>query len=92
MTVGMALGVEQQWAERFSRLFAGLQAADGSSYHPAWYSGAWNSHDVGSNTASLSGGLNAAISSSMSPPGSSSGGGGGGSAGGGGGGGGGGGW
>ncbi len=88
----LALGVEQNWAERFSRIFAGLQAEDGSPYHPAWYSGDWNGLAAGPDTASLTSGLNSAISSSMTAPGSSSGSGGGGSSGGGGGGGGGGGW
>ncbi|MEX1265957.1 MAG: hypothetical protein WEA08_03480, partial [Woeseia sp.] len=88
----LALGVEQAWAERFSDVFARLQGADGRSYHPAWYDGAWNNLNMGSNTSALTGGLNSAISSSMTAPGSSSGSGGGGSSGGGGGGGGGGGW
>lgn len=88
----LALGVEQAWAEKFSDILARLQGKDASGYHPAWYSGKWNSANVGSNMSRLSGGLSSAISSSASPPGSSSGGGGGGSSGGGGGGGGGGGW
>ncbi|MEX0976827.1 MAG: DUF2207 domain-containing protein [Woeseia sp.] len=88
----LALGVEQQWSERFARLLAGLRAPDGSPYHPAWYSGSWNGMNLSSATSSLSSGLGSAISSSVSAPGSSSGGGGGGSSGGGGGGGGGGGW
>ena len=88
----LAMGVEQKWAERFTEVFAGLRGPSDSSYHPSWYNGSWNSLDVSSNTASLSSGLNTAISSSVTPPGSSSGGGGGGFSGGGGGGGGGGGW
>lgn len=88
----LAMGVEQKWAERFTDIFAGLRGPDDTSYHPSWYNGSWNSRDLSSNTASLSSGLNTAISSSVTPPGSSSGGGGGGSSGGGGGGGGGGGW
>jgi uncharacterized membrane protein YgcG len=88
----LAMGVEQEWAERFTTVFAGLGGADGSEYQPSWYSGSWNNFDMGSNTANLSSGLGSAISSSVTPPGSSSGGGGGGSSGGGGGGGGGGGW
>jgi hypothetical protein len=88
----LALGVEQAWAEKFSDILARLQGKDASGYHPAWYSGKWNSSNVGSNMSRLSGGLSSAISASASPPGSSSGGGGGGSSGGGGGGGGGGGW
>ena len=88
----LAMGVEQQWAERFTAVFAGLRGADGADYQPTWYSGSWNNFDMSSNTVSISSGLGSAISSSVTPPGSSSGGGGGGSSGGGGGGGGGGGW
>jgi len=88
----LALGVEQEWAERFTAVFAGLRGPDGGDYHPAWYNGSWNSFDMRSTTESLSSGLGSAISSSVTPPGSSSGGGGGGSSGGGGGGGCGGGW
>jgi uncharacterized membrane protein len=88
----LAMGVEQQWAERFAAIFRTLKGPDGSAYHPSWYNGSWDSFDLSSNTASLSSGLGSAISSSVTPPGSSSGGGGGGSSGGGGGGGGGGGW
>lgn len=88
----LALGVEQQWAERFARLFADLRGPDGSSYHPAWYYGSWNALNAGSATSSLASGLGGAISSSVTAPGSSSGSGGGGFSGGGGGGGGGGGW
>jgi uncharacterized membrane protein YgcG len=88
----LALDVEQQWAERFAAVFAGLRGPNGTDYHPTWYNGSWNSFDMSSTTAHLSSGLGSAISSSVTPPGSSSGGGGGGSSGGGGGGGGGGGW
>ncbi len=88
----LALGVEQEWAERFTRIFAGLRGPNNSDWHPAWYNGSWDGLDLSSSTSSLSSGLGSAISSSVSPPGSSSGSGGGGSSGGGGGGGGGGGW
>jgi len=88
----LAMGVEQHWAERFSSVFARLHARNDAAYQPAWYSGAWNSFDMGATTSGLSSGLGSAISSSVTPPGSSSGGGGGGFSGGGGGGGGGGGW
>ncbi|MBT8096148.1 MAG: DUF2207 domain-containing protein [Woeseia sp.] len=88
----LALGVEQQWAERFSQLFDSLRGADGQPYQPKWFNGSWNTFNLGSQTAGLTSGLNSAISSSMTAPGSSSGGGGGGFSGGGGGGGGGGGW
>ena len=88
----LALGVDQQWAERFTRIFAKLKGPNDTDWQPAWYSGSWNSFDLRSNTSNLSSGLGSAISSSVSPPGSSSGSSGGGFSGGGGGGGGGGGW
>lgn len=88
----LAMGVEQQWAERFTAVFASLRGPNGSAYHPSWYNGSWDSLDLSSNTANLASGLGSAISSSVTAPGSSSGGGGGGFSGGGGGGGGGGGW
>ncbi|MGI9262917.1 MAG: DUF2207 domain-containing protein [Woeseiaceae bacterium] len=88
----LALGVEQQWAERFARIFAGLKGPNNTEWHPSWYNGSWNNFDLGSNASGLSSGLGSAISSSVTPPGSSSGSGGGGFSGGGGGGGGGGGW
>jgi uncharacterized membrane protein YgcG len=88
----LAMGVEQQWGERFAAIFARIKGADGGDYQPSWYKGSWNNFDMSSNTTSLSSGLGTAISSSVTPPGSSSGGGGGGFSGGGGGGGGGGGW
>lgn len=83
----LAMGVEQKWAERFSEVFASIRGTGDASYHPSWYNGSWDSLNLGSNTSSLTSGLNSAISSSVTPPGSSSGGGGGGFSGGGGGGG-----
>lgn len=92
----LALGVDQQWSERFASLLAGIRDPNGGEYQPSWYNGKWNSSNLRKTTSKLSSSLNSAISSSVSPPGSSSGfssgGGGGGSSGGGGGGGGGGGW
>lgn len=88
----LALGVEQEWAERFARIFGNLRGPDGTPYHPAWYRGSWSGFDTASATAALASDLGGAISSSVSAPGSSSGGGGSGFSGGGGGGGGGGGW
>ena len=88
----LALGVDQQWSERFASLLASIRTPDGGSYAPSWYNGAWNSYNLSEATNGLSSGLNSSVSSSVTPPGSSSGGGGGGSSGGGGGGGGGGGW
>jgi uncharacterized membrane protein len=88
----LAMGVEQQWAERFEEIFANLAGTNKASYHPSWYNGSWNTLNLSSTTAGLSSSLGSAISSSVTAPGSSSGGGGGGFSGGGGGGGGGGGW
>lgn len=88
----LALGVDQQWAEKFAAVLAATRGADGRTYNPAWYNGSWSVTNLASSTSQLSSSLNTAISSSVTPPGSSSGGGGGGSSGGGGGGGGGGGW
>lgn len=91
----LALDVENQWAEQFSRVFAAVRG-DGQGkggYRPRWYHG--TSFSVGDFTgfsAGISSSLTGAISASSSPPGRSSGSGGGGSSGGGGGGGGGGGW
>jgi len=88
----LAMGVEQEWAERFASVFAKIDGPGRQGYHPSWYNGSWNNFDMGRTAKSLSSSLGSAISSSVSPPGSSSGSGGGGSSGGGGGGGGGGGW
>jgi len=88
----LALDVEQEWSEQFSKVLAQAGAA-GTTYSPAWYSGSdWSSMSAASFASTLGGDLSSAISSSSTAPGSSSGGGGGGSSGGGGGGGGGGGW
>jgi uncharacterized membrane protein YgcG len=88
----LALGVDQQWSERFASVLASIRNPDGSAYRPGWYHGDWNNANLTRTTSQLSSGLHSAIRSSVSPPGSSSGGGGGGFSGGGGGGGGGGGW
>lgn len=88
----IALGVEQQWSERFAEALRGLHGGEAGQYHPAWYGGDWSSRDFRAAASTLKSGLGKAISSSVSPPGSSSGSGGGGFSGGGGGGGGGGGW
>jgi uncharacterized membrane protein YgcG len=83
----MALGVENEWGERFARLL------DKAGYEPRWYAGHhWNHMHPGSFASSLGSGMQSAVSSASSAPGRSSGMGGGGSSGGGGGGGGGGGW
>ncbi len=88
----LALGVEQEWGEKFSEVLSG--AAEGeASPGPGWYHGtAWSSGEPSGFAGALSGSFSGAIASSASPPGSSSGSAGGGSSGGGGGGGGGGGW
>jgi len=88
----LALGVDQEWSERFAKVLAAIRNPDGSSYSPSWYNGRFNSSNLSKATNGLTSGLSSAVGSSVSPPGSSSGGGGGGSSGGGGGGGGGGGW
>ena len=87
----IALGVEQKWAEQFSRVFARMEAASNGTYSPHWYHGSFNSSRMGSFASSVGSNLSSAVSSSAAAPGSSSGSGGG-SSGGGGGGGGGGGW
>jgi uncharacterized membrane protein YgcG len=87
----IALDVEQRWAEKFSEIFAHLEAEEGGSFKPSWYSGNVTAAGLGSFTKDVSNNLSSAISSAASPPGSSSSGGGG-FSGGGGGGGGGGGW
>ncbi|MCH9693409.1 MAG: DUF2207 domain-containing protein [Gammaproteobacteria bacterium] len=88
----LALGVDQQWSEKFASVLAAIRGPDGDAYSPSWYNGNWNSSNLTKATSGLSNGLGNAISTSVTPPGSSSGGGGGGFSGGGGGGGGGGGW
>ncbi len=87
----LALGVEQQWAERFSAVLA--EAAARGEVEPVWYASSlgrpFHYHSFAS---SLGNELSASVTSSSYAPGTHSGGGGGGSSGGGGGGGGGGGW
>ncbi len=83
----IALGVENQWGERFKNA---LTEAAYEKYAPAWYAGHYTgAHDF---AASLGSGFSSALASSSGAPGSSSGSGGGGCSGGGGGGGGGGGF
>jgi len=83
----IALGVENQWGERFASLL------DKSGYEPGWYAGRqWDRMHPGAFASGLGSGMQSAVSSASTAPGSSSGMGGGGSSGGGGGGGGGGGW
>ena len=93
----IALDVEQDWAAKFTRVFARL-TGEQPDYSPSWFHGSsFSTHNLGGFTSSLASTMNNTISSASTPPGSSSGGGGfsgggGGSSGGGGGGGGGGGW
>ena len=88
----IALGVEQQWGEKFTHILAQAQVGN-QGYSPTWYHGhSWNHNNIGNFAASVGGAMSSAIASSSTAPGSSSGSGGGGSSGGGGGGGGGGGW
>ncbi|NLW82372.1 MAG: DUF2207 domain-containing protein [Desulfovibrionales bacterium] len=83
----MALGVENEWGERF----AGILSRAG--YAPGWYAGPlWSHMHPGGFASGLSSGISSSVSSASAAPGSSSGTSGGGSSGGGGGGGGGGGW
>ena len=87
-----ALGVENNWCERFARELP-EELAKRSGYQPTWYSGSQNRLNTLSHLGNdFNNSFSSAISSASSPPGSSSGSGGGGSSGGGGGGGGGGGW
>jgi hypothetical protein len=88
----LALGVDQQWAQKFAAVLTAAQQAGENTYQPRWFNGSLNTMNLSGATHQLSSSLNSAISSSVTAPGSSSGGGGGGFSGGGGGGGGGGGW
>ena len=91
----LALGVEQQWSEKFADVLARAGTGPGSgsrTYSPGWYSGGGLNRGLTGFSAALGGAFAGAIASASTAPGSSSGSGGGGSSGGGGGGGGGGGW
>jgi len=87
----MALDVENQWGQQFTRELAVRDRQTG--YRPSWYSGnRFSSSGLTDFTAGLGGAFTGAVAAASTAPGSSSGSGGGGSSGGGGGGGGGGGW
>jgi len=92
----LALGCEQQWAEKFDRILqAAVRAPGDSSYSPSYYSG--SSGGISGMMSDLSGSFTGNLASSATAPssggsGGGGGGGGGGGSGGGGGGGGGGGW
>ena len=88
----IALDVEHDWAEQFTKVFLSIKAQTGNSYHPVWYYGAFSSLEMGSFADNIGSDLSSTISSASTAPGSGSGAGGGGFSGGGCGGGGGGGW
>ncbi len=89
----LALGVDNQWAEKFDDVLSRAASAVEGGYRPGWYhGGAWTAVGATAFAGSLGSSLSSALSSASTAPGSSSGSGGGGSSGGGGGGGGGGGW
>ena len=91
----IALDVENEWAEQFSKVFADIdaEAAKKNGYRPAWYHGTrFNPGNLEGFSTAFGQGFTSAISAASRAPGSSSGSSGGGSSGGGGGGGGGGGW
>jgi len=87
----IALGVEESWANQFTKVFQAMAAERGEAWQPIWYAGNFNAARMDNFASAVSGQLSSAISSASSPPGSASGASGG-SSGGGGGGGGGGGW
>jgi hypothetical protein len=81
----LALGCEQQWAEKFDGILqAAVRAPGGSSYSPSYYSG--SSGGVGGMVSDLSGSFTGNLASSAIAPSSGGGAGGGGGSGGGGGG------
>ena len=86
----VALGVENEWGEKFTEVLAVSALSSGESLH--WYHNHHNQNNIASLSSNLSTGLDSAIASSSTPPSSSGSGFSGGSSGGGGGGGGGGGW
>ncbi|MEJ2256797.1 MAG: DUF2207 domain-containing protein, partial [Woeseiaceae bacterium] len=74
----LALGVEQEWSEKFAKVLAAIRNPDGSGWQPGWYHGSFNTSNLAYSTNSMTSGLSSAVKSSVNPPGSSSGGGGGG--------------
>ena len=76
----LALGVEQEWSEQFSEVFARM-AAEGTApeswrggYHPAWYMGdSLRGFNTGAFASNLGSSLSGAISSASVAPGSRSG-------------------
>jgi uncharacterized membrane protein YgcG len=70
----MALGVEERWADRFTRVFAELEKQQ-HTYNPDWYHGGhFSSRSVSQFSRDMGSSLSSAISSSSRAPGSSSGG------------------
>jgi len=89
----LALGCEQQWAEKFDDVLQAAGVAPGdSSYSPSYYSDAGSSGSLSGAMSDLGGSFTGSLSSSSTAPSGGGGGGGGGGGSGGGGGGGGGGW
>ena len=83
----LALGCEQQWAEKFDDVLQAAGVAPGdSSYSPSYYSDSGSSGSLSGTMSDLGGSFTGSLTSSASAPSSGGGGGGGGSGGGGGGG------
>lgn len=70
----LALGVEQQWAEKFTDILTRVSAEGKTAYHPVWYSGsAWDDNHIGGFSASLGSQFTGAIEASSVAPATSSG-------------------
>ncbi len=70
----LALGVEQQWAEKFTDILTRVSAEGKTAYHPVWYSGsAWDDNHIGGFSASLGSQFISAIEASSVAPATSSG-------------------
>jgi len=66
----LALGVEQQWAEKFTDILTRVSAVGKTAYHPVWYSGAaWDDNHIGGFSASLGSQFTGSIVASSSLPG-----------------------
>ena len=83
----IALEVEHEWSDQFTKVFLALKADTGTVYAPIWYHGQFNSLEMGNFADNIGSELSSTISSASTAPGSSSESGGGGFSGGGGGGG-----
>jgi len=69
----LALGVEQNWAERFADVFARAGADAGEDYRPGWYTGHFDGRDLTGFSRSVGKSFSTAIASASAPPGTSSG-------------------